>query len=149
MILLVEGATSFLVVDWSDAQIKGLQHAIGKEKAEQLQKGCKVHWLRSCQRIAEKLSRSHDRSRERNVFESIAKCIPHLKSAVQVIACLRKAALHSDRTAQHGPPDRVSNFVCDGVRALKQSSKQKSAPNPCIVQPGTKKKAITALSSAV
>ena len=267
-----------LVVDWSDAQIKGLQHAIGKEKAEQLLKGCKVHWLRSCQRVAEKVSQSHDRSRERNVFESVAKCIPHLKSAVQVIACFealcgvrtivellnkvpsicrtedaqfvekncdwtaaknwaqwwtrathlrmlsktfssapdtwtncptttnaverknkdcktdrpqplklaminiyridknvcckhiaaeqgasisyrsrdleakkksaatrqqqRKAALHPDRTAQHGPPDRVSNFVCDGVRSLKQSSKRKSAPNPSIVQTGTKKKAI-------
>ena len=34
-----------LVVDWSDSQIKGLQLAIGKEKAEQLLKGCKVHWL--------------------------------------------------------------------------------------------------------
>ena len=34
-----------LVVHWSDAQIKGLQLAIGKEKAEQLLKGCKVHWL--------------------------------------------------------------------------------------------------------
>ena len=42
-----------LVVDWSDAQIKGLQLAVGIEKADKLLKGCKIHWFRSCQRVAE------------------------------------------------------------------------------------------------
>ena len=39
-----------LIVDWSDAQIKGLKLAVGSERAEILLKGCKVHWMRSCKR---------------------------------------------------------------------------------------------------
>ena len=34
-----------LIVDWSDAQIKGLKLAVGRERAEKLLKGCKVHWM--------------------------------------------------------------------------------------------------------
>ena len=49
-----------LVVDWSDAQIKGLQEAIGKTTAEHLLHGCKVHWMRSCQRVADRVSSSND-----------------------------------------------------------------------------------------
>ena len=55
-----------LIVDWSDAQIKGLQLAVGSEKAEMLLKGCKVHWIRSCQRVAEKVAFSCNKQRERN-----------------------------------------------------------------------------------
>ena len=61
----------------------------------------------------------------------------------------RQHCTHADRMAQHGPPDRVSNFVCDSVHSSKQSSKRKSAPNPSIVQPGTKKKAISVSDSIV
>ena len=34
----------------SDAEENGLKHAVGKELVENLLKGCKVHWNRSCQR---------------------------------------------------------------------------------------------------
>ena len=57
-----------------------------------------------------------------------------------------KGSNASDRTTQHSFPDRVSIFVCDGIR---QSSKRKSAPNPSIVQPGPKKKAISVSDSTV
>ena len=76
-----------LVVDWSDAQIKGLQLAVGNEKAEKLLKGCRVHWLRSCQRVAERISHSNDRQRERDLFVHLAKQIPSLGSVLAVIAC--------------------------------------------------------------
>ena len=64
-----------LVVDWSDAQIKGLQQVVGEEKADKLLKGCKVHWLRSCMRVADKVAASQYKTRERNLFVSIAKYI--------------------------------------------------------------------------
>jgi len=32
-----------VVTDWSDAEINGLRMAVGKETAEKLLKGCKVH----------------------------------------------------------------------------------------------------------
>ena len=76
-----------LIVDWSDAQIKGLQLAVGNATAERLLKGCRVHWIRSCQRVAEKVALSHDKQRERNLFVHLAKQIPSLTSAISVIAC--------------------------------------------------------------
>ena len=47
-----------VVTDWSDAEINGLK----------LLKGCKVHWQRSCQRVADKVLSSHDRKREKDRF---------------------------------------------------------------------------------
>ena len=66
-----------LIVDWSDAQIKVLQLAIGNEKAEMLLKGCKVHWIRSCHRVAEKVAFSCDRQKERTLFVHVARQIPY------------------------------------------------------------------------
>ena len=76
-----------LIVDWSDAQIKGLQLAIGNEKAEMLLKGCKVHWIRSCQRVAEKVAFSCDRQKERTLFVHVARQIPLFTNAISVVAC--------------------------------------------------------------
>ena len=45
-----------IVLDWSDAQINGLKAAISESQATALIKGCKVHWLRSCQRVADKVT---------------------------------------------------------------------------------------------
>ena len=56
-----------LIVDWSDAQIKGLQLAIGNDTAERLLKGCRVHWIQSCHRVAEKVLLSYDKQREHNI----------------------------------------------------------------------------------
>ena len=76
-----------LVVDWSDAQIKGLELAVGNDEAEKLLKGCRVHWLRSCQRVAEKISASCDRAKEFHLFVSLATQIPLLGNSLTVIAC--------------------------------------------------------------
>ena len=75
-----------IVTDWSDAEIRGLKTAVGKDMAEKLLKGCKVHWQRSCQRVAEKVLSSRDRLRER-VFLQIASKIQILESSVTIIAC--------------------------------------------------------------
>ena len=40
-----------VVVDWSDAEIQGLAKAVGRELANELLRGCNVHWARSWQRV--------------------------------------------------------------------------------------------------
>ena len=54
-----------IMIDWSDAEIKGLQLAVGDKQAEELLKGCKVHWLRSCQRVADSVSSSQNKPLEK------------------------------------------------------------------------------------
>ena len=45
-----------IVLDWSDAERKGLEQAVGKEIAERLMIGCLVHYSRSYQPVAERVS---------------------------------------------------------------------------------------------
>ena len=59
-----------VVTDWSDAEINGLRMAVGKETAEKLLKGCKVHWQCSCQHVADKVAKSKDRKWEKSIFEN-------------------------------------------------------------------------------
>ena len=40
-----------IVIDWSDAEIRGLRDAVGIEMAKALLKGCQVHWNRSWQQV--------------------------------------------------------------------------------------------------
>ena len=53
-----------IIMDWSDAQVKGLKAAIGESQASALIKGCKVHWLRSCQRVADKVTSNCNAEKE-------------------------------------------------------------------------------------
>ena len=76
-----------IMIDWSDAEIKGLHLAVGKKQAEELLKGCKVHWLRSCQRVADRVSSSPNKQLERRVFLEICRKIKTLDSRVDVVAC--------------------------------------------------------------
>ena len=76
-----------IVTDWSDAEIRGLKIAVGKNMAEKLLKGCKVHWQRSCQRVAEKVLLTEERGREKKVFLQIASKIQTLDSSISIIAC--------------------------------------------------------------
>lgn len=76
-----------IVTDWSDAEISGLKCAVGKESAEKLLKGCKVHWQRSCQRVADKVISSRNRVREKTIFMKISGQIQKLDSSVSIIAC--------------------------------------------------------------
>ena len=52
-----------------------------------LLKGCKVHWLRSCQRISERVNLSANKQLEHDVFMKIACRIQTLPSAVEIVAC--------------------------------------------------------------
>ena len=72
----------------SDTQIKGLQKAGGKTTAEQLLHGCKVHWIRSCQRVADRVSSSEDKSRERKIFLKSTRCVPSLANSIEVVEAL-------------------------------------------------------------
>ena len=47
-----------IVLDWSDTERKGLELAIGKNIAERLMIGCLVHYGRSYQRVADRVSAS-------------------------------------------------------------------------------------------
>ena len=82
-----EPGTSLLgiVVDWSDAEIKGLGIAVGKELAITLLKGCKVHWTRSWQRIRDRVVTSNDKVREKNLFSAIASNIPKITAGSNVV----------------------------------------------------------------
>ena len=63
--------------------------AVGKTLAEMILKGCKVHWQRSCQRVADKVSSSTDKQREKSLFLKISSQIQKLESTVTVsiVAC--------------------------------------------------------------
>ena len=71
-----------VVTDGSDAVINGLRMAVGKDTAEKLLKGCKVHWQRSCQRVADKVAKSKDRKREKFFFLKILSQIQQLDSSL-------------------------------------------------------------------
>ena len=73
-----------IVVDWSDAEIKGLGKAVGRELATTLLKGCKVHWTRSWQRVRDRISRSENKEREKALFSMIASAIPTLSGGSDV-----------------------------------------------------------------
>ena len=45
-----------IVMDWSDTERSGLQNAIGKELCDKLIIGCRVHYGRSYQRVADKVT---------------------------------------------------------------------------------------------
>ena len=76
-----------IITDWSDAEIKGLKNVIGEGIAMKLLKGCKVHWLCSCQRISERVNLSANKQLEHDVFIKFACRIHTLPSAVEIVAC--------------------------------------------------------------
>jgi hypothetical protein len=76
-----------VIVDWSDAEINGLKAAIGDKLAISLLRGCKVHWIRSCQRVADRVASPTNKDLEKKIFLRIAKKIQSLSSAVETIAC--------------------------------------------------------------
>ena len=46
-----------VIMDWSDAEARGLREAVGDETAESILRGCNVHWARSYQRVAERVAK--------------------------------------------------------------------------------------------
>ena len=73
-----------VLIDWSDAEISGLKQAVGKDVGESLLKGCRVHWNRSCLRVADRVTKSAE---EKELFLKICYLIPKLNSAVEVVSC--------------------------------------------------------------
>ena len=73
-----------IVIDWSSAEMKGLKLAIGEEHANTLLRGCQVHWIRSCQRVCDRICKS---STEKNVFKTLSAAITCLHKQTNVIAC--------------------------------------------------------------
>ena len=83
----IGGTLQGIITDWSDAESKGLKNVIGEECAMKLLKGCRVHWLRSCQRICERVNLSENKQLECDVLMKIACQIQTLPSAVEIVAC--------------------------------------------------------------
>ena len=76
-----------IMIDWSDAEIKGLHMAVGKKQAEELLKECNVHWLRSCKQVADRISSSPNKQLEKKVFLDICGKIKSFDSQVDIVAC--------------------------------------------------------------
>ena len=85
-----------IVIDWSRAEMNGLKLAVGETAAMQLLRGCQVHWIRSCQRICERVSTSKDKRKEMSIFKKLASAITSLNDCAQIIACFE--ALCGERT---------------------------------------------------
>ena len=65
----VPGSTPLgILTDWSDAETNGLKQAVGRAVAENLLKGCSVHWNRSCQRVSVRVARKKE---EKDIFLKI------------------------------------------------------------------------------
>ena len=79
-----------IVVDWSDTERAGLIKTLGSELATKLLRGCAVHWARSYQRVAARVSTTvanSNRMLARQAFEYIAQAIPSLKCGDDVQKC--------------------------------------------------------------
>ena len=95
------------IVDWSDTERAGLIKALGTELASRLLCGCAVHWARSYQRVAARITLSVSSSKKtlaRQAFELIAQQIPNLKSAHEVQQCF--AALKGEKS-----PSTITSLV--------------------------------------
>ena len=75
----------YVVIDWGDAEAAGLNLGVGEHKAGELLKGCKVHWQRSCQLIANRIASSKNKQKEK-VFLAIANQI-RKQDAAKIVAC--------------------------------------------------------------
>ena len=91
-----------IVVDWSDAQCKGLKLAIGDELSERLLRGCEVHWHRSYQRVCDKVwKQQHLEKRriEKQAFQLAASAITlNSRSSVSYLSMFmwRKEMIRSE-----------------------------------------------------
>ena len=61
-----------ILVDFSDAQYKGLQDCLGDDLVKKIIRGCSVHWQRSVNRVTKLVCQSEE---EQRVFKSLAKKI--------------------------------------------------------------------------
>ena len=85
-----------IVIDWSKAEMKGLKLVMGENAAMQLLKGCRVHWIRSCQRVCDRVVSSLDKRKEKAVFRKLASAVTSLNDRMQIVACFQ--ALCGEKT---------------------------------------------------
>ena len=78
-----------IVIDWSKAEMNGIKLAIVEEVAERLLRGCRVHWIRSCQRVSERVSKSTDKTKEKVIFRKISSAITVLSDRQDIIRCFK------------------------------------------------------------
>ena len=61
-----------ILVDFDDAQYKGLKECLGEELAKKVIRGCSVHWQRSVNRVCKLVCQSDDETR---IFKNLARKI--------------------------------------------------------------------------
>ncbi len=113
-----------IVVDWSDAEIKGLGSAVGKELAITLLKGCKVHWTRSWQRVRDRVATTKDKVREKELFSSIASRIPKISAGNNIVIAFE--VLCKKKTA-NSLLDIIEGFTRDDATFIDSSTNWSSA----------------------
>ena len=84
-----------IVVDWSDV---GLRDAVGEKLANQLLKGCQIHWMRSFHKIADKVCKiQHPERRkfENEAFKLIAVAIVISRSGSEALPAFMWRTWHT------------------------------------------------------
>ena len=116
-----------VIVDLSDAEINGLKTAIGDKLAMSLLRGCKVHWIRSCQRVADRVASPNNQDLEKKIYLQVARRIQYLKSAVDTIACFETlCGVHIIAQLQEKLPDICSKEEANTIDSIKDWSNAKN-----------------------
>ena len=116
-----------IVLDWSDAEICGLRKAVGKDTADQLLRGCSIHWARSWQRVRDKVCKcTSNRDLEKKTFSMIAASIQKLSGMHNVKLCFEvlcsQQPLHKLKGIVKGLSPEDASFLekhCDWSLAKK------------------------------
>ena len=81
--------------------------------ADALLKGCRVHWNRSCQRVADRVAKSKN---EKDVFLKICYIIPKFKRAVKVVACFESlCGVRPLKKLIENMPVAIPETICDQI----------------------------------
>ena len=91
----VVGKTLLGVInDWNDSEAEGLKLAVGDKTANRLLKGCRVHWIRSYQRVADKVCKHQHpeiKTVEKEAFSLVAVAVQKVltqQHVLQLFQCL-------------------------------------------------------------
>ena len=76
----VDESLKGIIVDWSDTEGKGLHEMIGEDTTELaiVLKGCNVHWIRSYQRVAERVNSNVSKGNRRTAVEAFCLIAKHI-----------------------------------------------------------------------
>ena len=67
-----------IIVDWSNTKAKGLREVVGEDTVECVLKGCNVHWVRSYQRVAERVNAGVLKGNKRAAVEAFCLISKHI-----------------------------------------------------------------------